>query len=57
MPLALYANGFLMYNGPFRPYTDGTAQMCMRDLMDGYFPWELRQRYPDGIPFAVRDLR
>ena len=57
VPLTLYKNGFLMFSGPFRPYSDPTAQMCMRDLMDGYFPWELRERFPNGIPFALRDQR
>jgi hypothetical protein len=47
----------MMYSGPFRPYSDRTAQMFIKDLTDGYFPWEMRNRYPDGIPLAVRDLR
>lgn len=28
-------------------------QRCMQDLMDGYFPSELQERFPDGVPFEV----
>lgn len=57
VPLCLYANGILMFGGPFRPYSDPVTQQCMQDIMDGYFPSELQSRYPDGIPFEVQDKR
>ena len=119
VPLQLFKNGLMMFNGPFRPYTDETAQVprfreeegkntwsecdriwfisspkifnltpcnaghhatppsykyniytyiyiyinvntiqsCIRDLMEGYFPWELKERYPDGVPFKLIDRR
>ncbi|GAB0199548.1 UBX domain-containing protein 11 [Grus japonensis] len=50
LPLTLYQNGIVMFNGPFRPYEDPSAQQCLQDIMDGYFPSELQTRYPDGIP-------
>uniref|UniRef100_A0A3P9NVF2 UBX domain-containing protein 11 n=1 Tax=Poecilia reticulata TaxID=8081 RepID=A0A3P9NVF2_POERE len=43
-----------MFDGPFRSYQEHSTQQCMQDLMDGYFPSELQQRFPDGIPFEVR---
>ncbi|XP_052244196.1 UBX domain-containing protein 11-like isoform X3 [Dreissena polymorpha] len=55
--LTLYANGILMFNGPFRPFTDPTTQVCVQDILDGYFPSELQGRYPDGVPFNVTDKR
>lgn len=33
----------------------GFLQQCMQDLMDGYLPSELQERFPDGIPFEVCD--
>ena len=57
VPLTLYANGILMFSGPFRPYTDDTTQRCIQDLEDGYFPSELQERYPDGVPIKVIDKR
>lgn len=55
--LALYANGIMMYSGPFRPFTDPQTQHLIKDILDGYFPSELQTRYPDGIPFVVKDFR
>ena len=26
----------------------------MQDIMDGYFPSELQDRYPDGVPIKVQ---
>lgn len=42
--LTVYANGILMFDGPFRPYTDPATRRCVHDLMDGYFPSELQSR-------------
>uniref|UniRef100_A0AAY4ADU9 UBX domain-containing protein 11 n=1 Tax=Denticeps clupeoides TaxID=299321 RepID=A0AAY4ADU9_9TELE len=42
-----------MFNGPFRSYEDSNTQQCMLDLMDGYFPSELQERFPEGVPIQV----
>uniref|UniRef100_A0A3B5A9R6 UBX domain-containing protein 11 n=1 Tax=Stegastes partitus TaxID=144197 RepID=A0A3B5A9R6_9TELE len=42
-----------MFDGPFRSYQEYSTQQCMQDLMDGYFPSELQERFPDGVPFEV----
>lgn len=57
VPLTLYSNGIMMYEGPFRPYTEPTTMQCIQDFLDGYFPSELQHRYPEGVPFSVRDMR
>ncbi|NWI31534.1 UBX11 protein, partial [Sula dactylatra] len=57
LPLTLYQNGIVMFNGPFRPYEDPSTQQCLQDIVDGYFPSELQMRYPDGIPLQVIDRR
>ncbi|XP_073782643.1 UBX domain-containing protein 11 isoform X1 [Danio rerio] len=57
IPLWLYKNGIVMFNGPFRSYQDPTTQECMQDLMDGFFPSELQERFPNGVPFQVNDRR
>ncbi|XP_072515846.1 UBX domain-containing protein 11 isoform X2 [Salminus brasiliensis] len=57
VPLQLYRNGIMMFNGPFRSYQDPSTQRCLQDLMDGYFPAELQERFPDGVVFQVRDRR
>ncbi|XP_070822625.1 UBX domain-containing protein 11 [Chaetodon trifascialis] len=55
--LSLYSNGIVMFDGPFRSYQEHSTQQCMQDLMDGYFPSELQDRFPDGVPFEVHDRR
>ncbi|XP_028437235.1 UBX domain-containing protein 11 isoform X2 [Perca flavescens] len=55
--LSLYSNGIVMFDGPFRSYQEPSTQRCMQDLMDGYFPSELQERFPDGVPFEVHDRR
>ncbi|XP_071113970.1 UBX domain-containing protein 11-like [Haliotis cracherodii] len=57
IPLTLYANGIMLFKGPFRPFSDPETQLCVKDLTDGYFPSELQNRYPEGVPFKVTDLR
>ena len=27
----------------------------MQDLLEGYFPFELKEQYPKGVPLAVHD--
>ena len=46
-----------MFQGPFRPYSDPTTYQCVQDLTDGYYPSELKSRYPDGVPFKLMDCR
>ncbi|XP_008071240.1 UBX domain-containing protein 11 isoform X2 [Carlito syrichta] len=57
IPLKLYRNGIVMFDGPFRPFYDPSTQRCLRDILDGFFPSELQRLYPDGVPFKVSDLR
>ena len=53
MPFTIYANGIVLYSGPFRSFGEPTTQQCIKDIQDGYFPSELQHRYPDGVPFNV----
>ena len=55
--LVLYKNGISLFNGPFRSFNDFKTQRFCIDIMDGYFPSELQDRYPDGVPFDVIDKR
>ncbi|KAM5248625.1 UBX domain-containing protein 11 [Ctenodactylus gundi] len=57
IPLKLYRNGIMMFDGPFRPFHDPATQRCLQDILDGFFPSELQRLYPNGVPFKVSDLR
>lgn len=53
MELKFYKNGMTVQGGSLRSYGDPTARAFIRDILDGYFPSELQQEYPDGVPFMV----
>ncbi|KYQ56877.1 UBX domain-containing protein 11 [Trachymyrmex zeteki] len=57
MALKFYKNGMCVNGGPLRSYYDPTAVSFIRDILDGYFPSELQQEYPDGVPFMIEDHR
>ena len=57
IPLTLYRNGFMLFQGPFRSYTDPLSFQVVQDIQDGCFPQELCGRYPAGLPFDVFDKR
>jgi len=57
LPLSVYKDGLLIRRGPFRSFTDANTQGFVRDVLDGYFPAEFREQYPDGIIFDVVDKR
>ncbi|KAL6268552.1 hypothetical protein P5V15_001687 [Pogonomyrmex californicus] len=43
--------------GTLRSYDNPTTISFIRDILDGYFPSELQQEYPDGVPFMIEDRR
>ncbi|XP_071569941.1 uncharacterized protein [Temnothorax nylanderi] len=57
MTLKFYKNGMWVNGGPLRSYDDPSAISFIRDILDGYFPSELQQEYPDGVPFMIEDRR
>ncbi|VDN11148.1 unnamed protein product [Dibothriocephalus latus] len=57
VPLTLYADGIIMFAGPFRCYTQTSTLQLLQDILDGFFPSELQARYPDGVPLLVSDRR
>uniref|UniRef100_A0A3P8YVI8 Uncharacterized protein n=1 Tax=Esox lucius TaxID=8010 RepID=A0A3P8YVI8_ESOLU len=40
---------------PYSPFLNPIEKRkrCMQDFMDGYFPSELQQMFPEGVPFKV----
>ncbi|XP_018397739.1 PREDICTED: UBX domain-containing protein 11-like [Cyphomyrmex costatus] len=57
MVLKFYKNGMCVNGGLLRSYHDPTVVSFIRDILDGYFPSELQQEYPDGVPFMTEDRR
>ena len=51
----LYADGFEVDDGPFRGFDDARNRDFVVDLRDGYFPYEMKETHPDGVPFTLVD--
>ncbi|UPQ99722.1 UBX domain-containing protein [Chloropicon primus] len=51
--LKVFKDGISFNRKPFRPYSDKTAQLVIRDLIDGYFPQELKGDYPEGVKILL----
>lgn len=55
VPLAVFADGLLLFRGPFRPWRAASCRRLIDDALDGYFPSEFRERFPGGAPLQVAD--
>lgn len=55
MKVTFYRNGVMIKQGPFRPAQSPTCQSFLQDILDGYFPSEFREMYPDGVIFDLID--
>ena len=61
VPIFFFANG-LMIKGdfvtgmPFYPYYSKQAQSMLSDILDGYFPYDLKEKYPEGVPLKPIDM-
>ena len=66
VPVTVFADGFMLYRGPFRPLVrggsgstgggaSGTNELFVTQVMAGMLPHELQQRYPDGFAFELHD--
>lgn len=40
---------------PFYPYYSKEAQSVLSDILDGYFPYDLKKKYPEGVPLKPVD--
>ena len=42
----------------FRSFTDSpAAHEFIRDVLDGFFPWEFNESHPEGVQFSWKDFR
>eukprot|EP01006_Ploeotia_vitrea_P059721 TRINITY_DN74686_c0_g1_i1.p1 TRINITY_DN74686_c0_g1~~TRINITY_DN74686_c0_g1_i1.p1 ORF type:complete len:550 (-),score=60.82 TRINITY_DN74686_c0_g1_i1:539-2188(-) len=53
--MTFYCDGVVVNDGPFRPYAWPAGQAIVMDLLDGYFPYEFKERHPEGMPLNVID--
>jgi len=53
--ISFYKNGIVIEGFPFHPYHSKEAQAMLSDILDGYFPYDLKAKYPEGVPLKVID--
>jgi SEP domain len=53
--LMFFQDGMLYKSGPLRPYNAQTCRAFIHDILDRFFPWELRNEFPDGVVFQFAD--
>ena len=56
VPIFFFANGLMIKGMPFYPYYSKQAQSVLSDILDGYFPYDLKVKYPDGVPLKPIDM-
>lgn len=55
IPLTVFADGFMLYRGPFRPFGSEEARGFAEQAMSGFLPHELQQRHPEGFALELHD--
>ena len=53
--VCVYLDGICVNSGPFRPYGWALCDAFLSDLLDGFFPYEFKDRYPEGYPIEIID--
>ena len=53
--LCVYRDGICVNGGPFRPYGWALCDAFLNDILEGYYPYEFKDRYPDGFPVQLVD--
>lgn len=53
--IVIYQDGICVNGGLFRPFGWTLCDAVLKDLADGFYPYEFRKRYPDGFPIEIID--
>jgi hypothetical protein len=55
VPLTVFADGIALWRGPFRALTEASTLSFITDILDGYFPAEFKERFPNGCVLQLAD--
>ena len=55
-PIFFFKNGLIVKGFPFYPYHSKEAQSVLSDILDGYFPYDLKKKFPEGVPLKPVDF-
>jgi len=57
LPLTIYRDGIFLMRGPLRPYSHSSTKAFLTDISNGHFPYEFKERFPNGVVLDVVDKR
>eukprot|EP00826_Nyctotherus_ovalis_P032174 TRINITY_DN2596_c0_g4_i2.p1 TRINITY_DN2596_c0_g4~~TRINITY_DN2596_c0_g4_i2.p1 ORF type:complete len:386 (-),score=137.03 TRINITY_DN2596_c0_g4_i2:28-1185(-) len=55
LPIGFYANGVMIKGYDFHDYNSKEGRVLMKDLLEGYFPYEIKDKYSEGVPLKIVD--
>ncbi|KAL9656619.1 hypothetical protein ABK040_002891 [Willaertia magna] len=53
--IIFWKNGVSIGDGPFRPYKWDLTKAFLTDILDGYFPYEFKEKHPEGVKLLVEN--
>ena len=53
--MGFFANGLAIKGYKFFPYKSKQSLQILSDLVDGYFPYVLKGKYPNGVFLKIVD--
>ncbi|KAJ3218018.1 UBX domain-containing protein 11, partial [Clydaea vesicula] len=53
--LRIFKNGFIFRNENFRSFNNQVNRNFIQDILDGYFPYELKDEFPNGNPIELKE--
>lgn len=53
--MAFYSNGIVIKGFNFFPYKSKESLRILADLVDGYFPFVFKAKFPNGVLLQVVD--
>lgn len=57
LTMTFWRGGLQLDDGAVRGYAQPATVAFLRDLLDGFFPYELKGAYPEGVLFSLVDKR
>lgn len=55
LPIGFYRNGIALTGFKFFKFGSPEARSILADILEGYFPYQLKRTYPNGVPLKVID--
>jgi len=55
LPIGFYSNGVIIKGYDFHDYNSKEGRALIKDILEGYFPYEIKEKYSEGVPLKIID--